>query len=147
MMLNMKIGAVMICVILFSFNMDVRAAECNYSFELVDFAQTENAGRSTTEESWGWGNLYGTNPLFSKPEAYAVTTVKEGSAYKVSAQISVTNSDGTVESLTEVVNENAASATSGTIVAKTSSCKFAGVHRIQNLKGGGWQRAETSKSY
>lgn len=147
MLLNKKVGLVAISVILFSVTINVKAAESIRNFEVVDSAQTEDSARNSTEESWGWGNLYGTDPAFSKPEAYAVTSVKEGSAYKVSAQISVTNSDNTVESLEAVENENAASATTGTIVAKTNSCTFAGVHRIQRIKGGGWQRAETSKSY
>ena len=147
MALNKKMGLVVISIILFSVTINVNAAESIRNFDLVDSMQTEDLARGSTEESWGWGNLYGTNPVFSKPEAYAVTSVKEGSAYKVSAQISVTNSDNTVESLEAVENENAASATSGTIVAKTSSCTFAGVHRIQRIQGGGWQRAETSKSY
>ena len=136
MALNKKMGLVVISIILFSVTINVNAAESIRNFELVDSMQTEDLARGSTEESWGWGNLYGTNPVFSKPEAYAVTSVKEGSAYKVSAQISVTNSDNTVESLE-----------AGTIVAKTSSCTFAGVHRIQRIQGGGWQRAETSKSY
>lgn len=138
-----------LAIMIFMMPQKIFAAEVNNSvYKLVDVVTLNNAGNSrATEESWGYGNLYGENTLFSKPTAYAVTTVKNGSAYKVSAQISVTNSDNTVDSLVKTENKNAVSATSGTIVSKTSSCKFEGYHRIQMNQGGGWQSAETSKSY
>ena len=84
----------------------------------------------------------------TQPDVQTETQVKDAGANpQQQEEMKQASAAQTEQAASAAVNENAASATSGTIVAKTSSCTFAGVHRIQRIQGGGWQRAETSKSY
>ena len=100
-----------------------------------------------SKASWGQGELYCSKPLFSKPQGYAKTVTFAGTAYKVSAQVSVKDSNGDTYSSAVNTEIYASEAESATLTSKTSKCTFTGYHRMQDTSTSGWQASTTTKSY
>lgn len=113
-------------------------------FAIVDKATLSDG---FSRASWGEGTLHCSDPLFSDPEGYAVTSTYSGSAYKISAKISVKDSNQSTYSSETATETNSASAESGSIQSKTAKCTFSGTHKVQDTSSSGWQSASTSKTY
>lgn len=123
-----------------------------YAAEPVAMEDFEVASRvilsdGVSREAWGAGELVSRSPLLSKPEAYAKTYTYGGDAYKISAQVSVTDNNGDIFSTEDTIKTNASEVISATIVSKTSKCTFRGHHGIQKFRETGWATETTTEVY
>lgn len=134
------------CIFILNQTTMVQAMELpNTIFKTVDVENTRSLNKSS--DAWGRGSIKATDPLGTKPQAYAITEVYSGSAYCVKAQIFCDDDNGDTYSSVQVNEKNVSYVESAKISSKTSGCKFRGEHWIQLISGGGWQSANTSKSY
>lgn len=113
-------------------------------FEIVDKAIIFDG---VTRASWGEGSLHCSDPLFSDPEGYAVTSTYAGTAYKISAKISVKDGNQSTYSSETSTNTNSESVESASLQSKTAKCTFTGTHKIQDSSSSGWKSTTTSKTY
>lgn len=105
------------------------------------------AGDGVTRASWGYGTLTHANPVGRKPWAYATSSTYAGTCYTIKARTKVV-SGGETDYTSWATKNNASSATSATIVARTeSNVTFNGEHQFRDTSSSGWQYATTSASY
>ena len=124
----------------------VLANECDgENFVTVVEVDTMNGMRSS--DAWGKGSIKASDPLGAKPQAYARTEVYSGNANVVKAQIFCDDDNGDTYCSEVKIEYNVSTVDSATVSSKTSSCTFRGDHWIQLVSGGGWQSAQTSKTY
>lgn len=142
-------------MMLASFATIVSAAETQDPYKLpYDVNTGEMFARSvsstvddyTTKAIIGRGTLYHSDPLFSKPKAYAYTEAYQTS-YKVRAKCDVNNNGEGVESTGWKDLRNTKACNSGTIVATTTRCIFDGFHEIQVTTTSLMGSAQTTASY
>ena len=117
-------------------------------FALIDEAFL--AYENTQGVSLGYGQLYCSTPeegLNSNPNGYALTSTYSGTAYKISAMVSVVDSSGAYYTSGVNTNTNSNSAISEIVSSKMLNCTFSGQHDIQETSTAGWQHGQTSKQY
>lgn len=113
-------------------------------FEVVSKAVLSDG---VSRVSWGEGALVCSDPLFANPQGYAKTYTYAGTAYRIGASVSVTDSDGNTYSSAETLELGASEAISATIVSKISKCTFTGYHRIKDKSDSNWQSGTSTVSY
>lgn len=114
--------------------------------EMFESTVSTSVGNLTTRAILGTGTLYCSDPLFSKPEAYAYTEANQTS-YLVRAKCDVNSNGEGVDSTGWKELKNTKACNSGTIKATTSRCIFDGFHEIQVTSTSAMGSAQTTASY
>ena len=118
--------------------------ETGKMFECV--ATESIADTLTRATNVGKAYLYGEDPLFGYPRAYAYTEANQTS-YKVRAKCDVNNDGQSTASTGWREMNNTTSCNSGTIEATTAKCTFTGFHEIQVTATSAVASIQSSKSY
>lgn len=123
------------------------AAEIIPTTETLPVVDQQTTSDGYARASWGQGLLHVTNPISGNPYAYAETKTYAGTAYKLTAQTVVIDSDSITDYTPVKTAYNASSVKSDTIISRTKKTFFIGKHTIQDTSSSGVQSCTTSGDY